>query len=174
MLYCCDFWGCLKQPKNNPIERFHTIFCKQLLGVRKQTNNDAALQEVGLLPISIHATKIALRNWERIQDKNANILLTVSHLNAAEENLPWSANVKDIFTRNGLLETYLAKTQGNGELGGATMADILLKRLVDQYNQTSFGSFETSNKLKVYRQLKKEPGRETYRCVTIKVYLSPH
>ena len=38
LLYASDFWGCLKLPKNNPIERLHNMFCKQLLGVQKQTN----------------------------------------------------------------------------------------------------------------------------------------
>ena len=171
LLYCCDFWGCLKLPKNNPIERFHTMFCKSLLGVRKQTNNEAVLQELGLLPISIHATKIAMRNWERIHDKKANMLLIASHYNAFEENLPWTANVKDIFAHNGLLETYISKVQqssipnANEEINqevNESMANVLLERLVDQYNQTSFGSIQTSNKLHIFSQIKKEPGRETY------------
>ena len=46
LLYCCDFWGCIKQPKNHPIVNFHNMFCKQLLGVRRQTSNAALLQEV--------------------------------------------------------------------------------------------------------------------------------
>ena len=163
LLYCCDFWGCLKLPKNNPIETFHTRFCKQLLGVRKQTSNDAALQELGLLPISIHATKIAMRNWERIQDEKANTLLVTSHHNAFEENLPWTSNVRNIFALNGLLETYTNKVDGSvDDSGRETMSDILFTRMVDQYNQKSFGTINTSNKLCVYRQLKTEPGRETY------------
>ena len=170
LLYCCDFWGCLKQPKNNPIERFHTLFCKSLLGVRRQTNNVAVLQELGLLPISIHATKIAIRNWERILNRKANMLLIASHNDAFEENLPWTANVKDMFTRNGLLETYISKVEQSSMLNtneeinqvNETMADVLLERLVDQYNQTSFESINTSSKLNIFSKIKKEPGRETY------------
>ena len=163
LLYCSDFWGCLKQPKNNPIETFHTMFCKQLLGVRKQTNNDAALNELGLLPISIHATKIAIRNWERIQDGKANTLLITSHYNAFEENLPWTSNVRNIFALNGLLETYINKVDGiEDDSGTETMSNLLFMRMVDQYNQNSFGTINTSNKLRVYKQLKTEPGRETY------------
>ena len=67
LLYCSDFWGCLKQPKNHPIEKFFMMFCKQLLGVRKQTNTDGVLLELGLVPITFHAKKLANRNWERIQ-----------------------------------------------------------------------------------------------------------
>ena len=38
LLYASDSWGCVKLPKNNPIERLHDMFCKLLLGVQKQTN----------------------------------------------------------------------------------------------------------------------------------------
>ena len=33
LLYAGDFWGCLKLPRNNPIENLHMLMCKQLLGV---------------------------------------------------------------------------------------------------------------------------------------------
>ena len=89
--------------------------CKQLLGVRKQTCNYAVLQEIGLLPISIHFTKIAIRNWERIVDREANPLLLASHDDATVENLPWASNVRDVFAKNGMLETYLLKINGSLE-----------------------------------------------------------
>ena len=147
------------------------MFCKQLLGVRRQTNNDAVHQEVGLLPISIHATKIAIRNWERIHEKRANMFLVASHSNAFEENLPWTAHVKDIFAKNGLLETYLLKVEENEVTGEVAdpMANVLFERMVDQYNQTSFGTINTSSKLSVYSKLKKEPAREPY-LSEVKIY----
>ena len=37
LLYASDFGGSLKMPKSNPIEVMHLSFCKQLLGVQKQT-----------------------------------------------------------------------------------------------------------------------------------------
>ena len=39
ILYASDFWGCLKLPKNNPVENLHMLMCKQILGVQKQTTN---------------------------------------------------------------------------------------------------------------------------------------
>ena len=39
LLYASDFWGCLKLPKNNPIENLHMMMCKQILGVQKQTTD---------------------------------------------------------------------------------------------------------------------------------------
>ena len=39
LLYASDFWGCLKLPKNNPIENLQMMVCIQILGVQKQTTN---------------------------------------------------------------------------------------------------------------------------------------
>ena len=99
------------------------------------------------------------------------MLLIVSHFNAFEENLPWSANVRDMFSQNGLLEDFLRRVEGLEEDNEDSLANILMERMVDQYNQTSFGKINSSNKLKVFSQLKTEHGRETYLS---KVIISKH
>ena len=48
LTYCSDFWGCI-QPKKNPVEKVHLMFCKHFLGVRKQTNTDGVLLEMGMI-----------------------------------------------------------------------------------------------------------------------------
>ena len=52
----CDFWGCVKLPKNNPIERLHNMFIKQILGLQKQTPTTGMLLELGQDPISFKAS----------------------------------------------------------------------------------------------------------------------
>ena len=64
LLYACDFWGCLKLPKNNPIETLHMRICKQILGVQKQTTNIGVLLELGKIPLDISCIKLAVKNWE--------------------------------------------------------------------------------------------------------------
>ena len=66
LLYASDFWGCLKQPKNNPIEKVHLRFCKDLLGVQKQTVNLGVYLELGRTPLNISGDKLCVKNWERI------------------------------------------------------------------------------------------------------------
>ena len=61
MLYGSDFWGCLKMPKNNPIENLFTKFIKTLLGVQKQTSNTGALLELGAVPLCSLVSKTVLR-----------------------------------------------------------------------------------------------------------------
>ena len=47
LLYACDYWGCLKLPKNNPIENLNMMMCKQVLGVKKQTTHNGVILELG-------------------------------------------------------------------------------------------------------------------------------
>ena len=57
LLYVLDFWGCLKMPHNNQIENTHMIFCKDLLGVQRQTSNIGVLLELGRVPIIIYVKR---------------------------------------------------------------------------------------------------------------------
>ena len=160
LLYCSDFWGCLKQPKNHPIERFFMMFCKQLLGVRRQTTNNGVLLDLGLVPITFHAKKLAVRNWERIQQNKGNSLLLASHKYAIREKLPWESTMRETFAGNGLHETFLSLMTNT--LDGRSPANILIKRLIDQYHQTSLESINNSNKTKLLSLLKHTPGTELY------------
>ena len=161
LLYCSDFWGCLKQPKNHPIEKFHLMFCKQLLGVKKQTNTDGVLLELGMVPITFHAKKLAIRNWERIQRGKGNDLLLASHKYAVQKNLPWGSSMRDIFSNNGLQDVYLSIINNNTEVRRSP-ANVLIKRLIDQFHQTSMESINNSSKMKVLSLLKQTPGTEVY------------
>ena len=83
LLYASDFLGILKQPRNNPIEVMQMKFCKELLGVQKQTTNVGVLLELGQIPLSIRGIKSALQNWVRICcDQKCNNLLQLSYENS--------------------------------------------------------------------------------------------
>ena len=62
LLYLSDFWGSLKLPKINPVEKTHIMFCKQLLGVQKQTSTQGVLLELGMTPLLPYAIKTAIKN----------------------------------------------------------------------------------------------------------------
>ena len=53
LMYNSDFWGCLKLPKNNPIDTFHLKMCKKLLGVNKSTTTAGVLLELGRITFQI-------------------------------------------------------------------------------------------------------------------------
>ena len=62
LLYVSDYWGILKIPDNNPIENVFSSFCKQLLGIQKQTTNIGVLLELGQVPLITLAHKNAIKN----------------------------------------------------------------------------------------------------------------
>ena len=62
-------------PDNNPVENMFMQFCKQLLGVQKQTTNVGVLLELGQVPLVLLAQKKALKNWVRIvNNENCNLI----------------------------------------------------------------------------------------------------
>ena len=102
-----DFWGCMKLPKTNPIENLHMMMSKQLLGVQKQTTNIGVLLELGRVPLPLQAVKLAIKNWERIKQQKANMLLLASYRDATTENLMWISTIKNYLEANGMLNFFL-------------------------------------------------------------------
>ena len=94
ILYNSDFWGCMKLPKNNPIETLHMSICKQILGLHKSTMNLGVLLELGRVPLSLYAMKLAIKNWERIRKTKANCILMESYRESEREQLPWVLGIK--------------------------------------------------------------------------------
>jgi hypothetical protein len=106
LLYTSDFWGCLKHPTDNPLERLHRSFYKQVLGVKKQTNTCAVHLETGTVPIIFRAVKSSIKNWERIREGSCNTLLAAAFQEATDTNLPWIHSIRQMFEANGLLNIY--------------------------------------------------------------------
>ena len=104
LMYMSDFWGGLKSPdeRKHPIEKFHMMACKQMLGVQKQTSNTGVLLELGRIPLQNFAIKSAIKNWERIKTGNINDNLKHSHLNAELEDLPWATHTRSIIRLHNL------------------------------------------------------------------------
>ena len=96
-------------------------------------------------------------------DKKANSLLLASHSDAFKENLPWSSEVKEIFARNGMLETYLLKVEDRlNDVEPNYIENNLVQRMTDQFNQTSLGKINSSSKLRILSRLKDTPLAENH------------
>ena len=156
LLYASDFWGILKLPQNNPIENVFLSFCKQLLGVQKQTTNIGVLLELGQIPITLLAQKNAIKNWIRIVTKtkcNENVIN--SYENAVIEKLTWSNKVETTLAEIGMREQFTTKDNFAHSKAFQRMKDI--------FHQQAFADIQRENsKLRTYSQLKKTPGYEAY------------
>ena len=152
LLYSSDFWGCLKMPKNNPIENVHLRFCKDLLGVQKQTTNIGVLLDLGEIPISTYAKKQCIKNFHRVRSKKANVILLASMDNLANNNNVWHVTVKSCLDRLGL-----------GGLHCDIIHKIALDRMTDTFYQEAFLDINRpDSKLRTFAKLKTSPGIEKY------------
>ena len=170
LLYASDFWGCLKLPKQNPIETMHIKFCKDLLGVQIGTTNLGVLSELGEIPLCIYGKKNMAKNWNRIcKEKKGNELLLSSY----QCNYPndWGSNVKDYLSSIGMLNLFSENTTGEAndhsnrdtrDPAEEKPYDLVFNREKDMFNQTALYGLQTSSKLKTLAYLKNDTVCENY------------
>ena len=155
LLYCSDFWGALKPPKDNPIENFHHMACKHVLGVQKQTTNIGVLLELGRIALQIYAKKAAFKNWERIRQGK----VKTSYANAVKDNLPWVTDMKECLEKNGMMCFYVNSYENKPPF----IHKKLFQKLSDIFHQEAFCNITNpQSKLRTYGLLKTSIGLENY------------
>ena len=156
LLYASDFWGVLKMPSNNPIETLFMSFCKQLLGVQKQSANDGVLLELGQFPLLILAKKRAIKNWVRMAaNTGCSEVLRESYRGSVDGGLLWASNMEALLSGIGLMQAFVDRDPG---------ADLkAFQRLQDIYHQTVFERIKNGGgRLRTYALFKTAPGFEKY------------
>ena len=164
LLYCSDFWGILKLPKTNPIEVVQNSIYKQLLGVQRQTPTVGILLELGQIPLSIYAKKMAFKNWLRIaKQKISNNLVWKSYEYALSLNFVWPTQFKENLAKAGMADTFINEQKKN-ELNN------IFQRMCDIFHQNAFADIKRpDSKLRTYSLIKSEIGIEKYILETNKV-----
>ena len=155
LLYGSDFWGCLKTPQNNPVENLHMQFCRQILGVQKNTTNNGVLLELGRTPLMLEAQRLSLKNWDRIKSGNGNTLVTNSYHNAHIMKLDWNETVCSLLSKHGM---HYRITESQSDLGNAFFG-----KAKDIFHQEVFAQIsDPKSKLRTYALIKESIGREDY------------
>ena len=92
----------------------HLSFCKQLLGVQKQTTTIGVLLELGQVPLGIYAKKMDIKNWSRIRNNNkVNELLIKSYHHAFSQDLSWPIAMKSVLSNMGMMESFINSGNDN-------------------------------------------------------------
>ena len=155
LLYGSDFWGCLKLPHNNPIENLHMQFCRQILGVQKNTTNYGVLLEIGRTPLVLEAQRLSLKNWGRIKNGKGNTLVTKSSQNAQAKELDWNLTICNSLSKCGM--------QYRIEDSNYDLSNAFASRAKDMYHQEAFAQIaKPESKLRTYSLIKHSIGREEY------------
>ena len=153
-----DLWGCLKMPKNDPIETVQMNFLKQLLGVQVQTSNIGVLLETGEITLSNHAKKLCIKNWTRIMRNKGNNLIQISLENAIHERLIWLERIREELFSVGLGDLFMSVKVTTNHL-----EHTYFQRLTDIFHQSAFEKIrENRSKLRTYSLLKRDIGYEKY------------
>ena len=148
LLYNSDFWGCLKMPKNNPIENAHMRFCKELLGVQRQTPNIGVLLELGRIPIMLYGIKNCIKNWSRIH-----ILGKANEIVLLTNRMSLNCTLKCCLDKSGI---------GCGSKREAIF-NMIFKRLMDTFYQEAFRDINRDgSKLRTFAKLKTDIGIAKY------------
>ena len=159
LTYASDFWGCLKLPKNNPIENVHTMFCKHILGVNKQTTNYGVWLELGKTPLMIFAQKAAIKNWVRIRRGDANHYLKISYKNAQEDSLEWLSRIELTLSAIGMGDIF----RNDMGINTRIIPGIVSQRLTDIFHQEAFSTISNeTSKLRTYSMVKSMIGFENF------------
>ena len=131
--------------------------------MQKGTTNVGVLLELGRTPLTLDAQKSAIKNWERIRNKKANYLVTLSYKNAEQNSLEWSTKVKSCLEQNGMLSSY-TRAPPHPCLNTHTK---LYKRLSDVFYQSAFESInKQDSKLRTYSLIKASVEIENYLITT--------
>ena len=154
MLYNSDYWGCLKLPKNNPIENMHMRFCKEILGVQRQTTHVGVLLELGRITITTYGMKSCMKNYSRIHIlEKANKLVLSAHLLSLNCALKWTEGVKSQLNRSGV----------GSENRNPFLYNTFFKRISDTFHQDAFTTINREeSKLRTFGKLKTTIGISPY------------
>ena len=152
LLYNSDYSGCLKLPRNTPIENMHMRFCKEILGVQRQTTNVGELLELGRIPITTYGMKSCMKNYSRIHIlEKANKLVLSAHLLSLNCALKWTEGVKSQLNRSGVGSEILFFTTP------------FSKELVTYFHQDAFTTINSEeSKLRTFGKLKTTIGISPY------------
>ena len=157
ILYASDFWGCLKMPSKNPVQKLLLMIYRQLLGVQKQTADVGVLLELGTVPLSLFATKLAVKNWERIRKGRGNGIL-VDVFKTSEDS--WDCRVRGVLDLYDMSEFYVNEYADRLH---PFIYKKLFGRMSDGYHDESFKSIsEETSKLRTYALFKTDVGLEPY------------
>ena len=123
-------------------------FCKELLGVQRQTTNIGVLLELGRIPLMLYGIKNCIKNWPRIHIVvNANEIVLLTHRMSLNSSLKWSQEAKCCLDKSGI---------GSGSKSEGIF-NMIFKRLMDTFYQEAFRDLNRDgSKLRTFAKLKSD------------------
>ena len=150
--YGCEVWGFIQ---GNSLERVHLQFCKQLLGVKKSTQNDFVYGELGRTTLITKRYLIIVKYWFKILMSNDNKYINLVYrmmlndLESRQNTTNWASLVKHLLLSLGFHEVWLAQGVGNYN----AFMTIFKQRLTDTFIQNWHSRLHSSTRAVFYRSV---------------------
>ena len=120
-------------------------FCKELLGVQRQTTNIGVLLELGRIPILLHGVKNCIKNWSRIDiTKKANEIILMSHQMSLNNSLKWTEGIKSHLNKSGIGSENRSPSIYNKAMTDIFYQGAFTKINSDESKLRTFGKLKTS------------------------------
>ena len=141
-------------PSNNHIENTHMRFCKDVLGVQRQTTNIGVLLELGRITIMLYGKVNCIKNWGRIHVvSRANDTVISTHHISIRNRLKWTQAIIDSLNNIGI----------GGDSRNELVHKTAMKRMSDIFHQEAFTEINRDrSKLRTYGKIKSKIGKSIF------------
>ena len=158
--YGSEVWGFHEAPN---IERLHLKFLKQILCVRKQTQNDFVYGELGRFPMYTVRYVRIIKYWLNIIHGKKSLYVNKAYIDsmnmADSSNKPtWARSVKNLLCTTGFAEVWF--NQGVPDIG--SFISLFKQRITDMFIQNWRGQLDNSSRARFYRTIKPEFSTSKY------------
>ena len=151
--YGSEVWGFFKAL---PIERVHMQFCKQLLGVKKCTQNDFVYGEVGRINYQSRRYLNIIKYWVKLLRTPDNKFIKKIYLTLLNDSIVypskknWCTLFKDLLSNLGFYDAWLFQDVGNVNI----FISALRQRLSDTFTQMDWNNrLENSSRANLYKHI---------------------
>jgi len=167
LLYACEIWGKDSSNDKCPVETTQNRFCKNILGVHRNSCNQACRAELGMFPTDIDISVRVIKYWLRLKQLDSSThplqvdaLLCQEYLMGNSYKKNWLHHVKEIVDNTGYSFLWNINYP---TLDNKNICTLLKRRLTDMYVQTFFHQLSLDNgKLRFYKSVKSEYVMENY------------
>ena len=163
LTYGCPVWG---TGNYTDIETYHNKFLKRTLRVKSSTNTCLLYMESGRFPLSVFINMCIVKFWLKILKTCDEKLISAAYAQMMQDpdKYAWVKYTRDLLCSHGFGNVWRDQSVMNEKLFLANFE----QRLKDTFIQNCISDVESSNKCRMYREIKTVYKCENYMDCNIK------
>jgi len=137
------------------VERLHVQYCKQLLGVKKNTQNDFVYGELGRMPVQNTRYYALVKFWLKILQSDNKKYIKIVYNMLFQDILDkpntkiWCSLLRDLLCTLGFADASYVQSVGNNKL----FLSLIMQRIKDQFLQNWRSRLDLSSRAAFYKHI---------------------